>query len=65
MDHKQSFETGGQTTGTNLQVLCHDHHQIKSHNLGHDHDATPGKPSVAKSPPPRGDPPDWVAHSVA
>lgn len=56
IDHKQSFETGGQTTGTNLQVLCHDHHQIKSHNLGHGHDATPGKPSVAsapRSPPPR------------
>ncbi|WP_414477745.1 HNH endonuclease signature motif containing protein [Nesterenkonia alkaliphila] len=31
IDHKQSYETGGATTGQNLQTLCKNCHDIKSH----------------------------------
>lgn len=37
VDHTQSFETGGQTIGGNLTVLCRDCHTIKSHRLDPNH----------------------------
>lgn len=33
LDHITSYETGGATTAANTQVLCHHHHEIKSHGL--------------------------------
>ncbi|WP_150462589.1 HNH endonuclease signature motif containing protein [Nesterenkonia ebinurensis] len=33
IDHKTSYETGGATNAANAQVLCHHHHEMKSHGL--------------------------------
>lgn len=33
LDHTTSYETGGATSAANTQVLCHHHHQVKSHAL--------------------------------
>ncbi|WP_191089993.1 HNH endonuclease signature motif containing protein [Nesterenkonia ebinurensis] len=53
VDHIISHKTGGATDAQNSQVLCHHHHEIKSH--GH----LPGSdPPQRASPDP---PPDWAA----
>lgn len=33
IDHRTSHETGGETSGENSWVLCHHHHEVKSHGL--------------------------------
>ena len=52
VDHIISHETGGATDAQNSQVLCHHHHEIKSHGY------LPGNdPPLRASPDP---PPDWA-----
>lgn len=71
VDHKTSHESGGATDGSNSWVLCHTHHEIKSHGLlpGVDTDSDP--PARASPDPPltgftTGEsPPAWATGSAA
>jgi 5-methylcytosine-specific restriction endonuclease McrA len=49
IDHKNPWETGGETTANNLWALCRGHHRMKSH--GHLPPPTPRRHIPAKSPP--------------
>lgn len=57
IDHKQSYETGGTTTGENLQALCKACHDIKSHK----HHPPDGVATEWEL----GPPPDWAVEDAA